>query len=111
MKSKQNRTSRNAERVEAYSERSEFFSNERNVHSINPNQNFLGTQEYHQNIAPRPPAQMIFPSTSYYPIHTATYDGHSYNFGMSEINPFLFNHCEVVTTFITTFVTTFIAHS
>ena len=50
MKLKQNRASRNAEWVEAYSERSEFFSNERNVHSINPKQNFLGTQEYHQNI-------------------------------------------------------------
>ncbi len=57
---------------------------------------FLAMQEYHQNIAPRPPTQMIFPSTSYYPFPTATYDGqtlpvHDYNYGMSEINSFSCN--------------------
>ncbi len=93
-KSKQNHASRNAERVEAYIERSKFFD-KRNLHSKS-NQNFLATQEYRQNIAPRPPTQMIFPSTSYYPFPTATYDGQrlpvqGYNYGMSEINPFSCN--------------------
>ncbi len=93
-KLKQNRASRNAEWVEAYIEISKFFD-ERNLHSKS-NQKFLATQEYHQNIAPRPRTQMIFPSTSYYPFPMATYDGqrlpvHGHNYGMSEINPFSCN--------------------
>ena len=86
-KSKRNRASRNTQQAEVYSDNAGLFG-ERNLHNRS-NQNFLGTQNYHQNFAPQ--AQMVYPETNYYPF--CSYNGqmlplHPYSFARSDNSAF-----------------------
>ena len=78
-KSKHNRAGRNTQQAEVYADNAGLFG-ERNLHSRS-NQNFLASQNYHQNFTPQ--AQMIYPETSYYPFR-------SYNGQMLPLQPYNF---------------------